>query len=220
MTHKPAVRKGMGCLPAILTILAAGILGMLAGPLLMRITLKLPQGRWRELPPPPEPLARFVANTPITYGGGEIYAETADGTLYALDCDQTSKNNWAKKDALPPPPDTDGYWSGTCPAGRETPDAGMLKPRAPGNVVNRYETRYCGVDFDLDTFFLLLDDGTVWTWSKFMGGHAIMLALVVSGFLGLVAGLIAGIVIVSIVAYRRRHAASQADEPRGQSLPG
>ena len=36
-----------------------------------------------------------------------------------------------------------------------------MKPRAPGNVVNRYETRYCGVEFDLDTFFLLLDDGTV-----------------------------------------------------------
>jgi len=217
MTQKPASRKALGCLLSILAVLAAGILGMVAGPLLMRAAEKLPQGEWNELPPPPEPLARFVANTPINYFGGEIYAETAAGTLYALVCDETC--DWVKQDALPPPPDAESYWSGTCMAGYETPDPEMLKPRAPGTIVDRYETRYCGPDYFLDTFFLLLDDGTVWTWGKTDSAYGRLTATFASGFIGLIAGLIAGIVVVSIVAVTRRRAASRTDKPPAPPAP-
>lgn len=170
----------------VLVFVAAGILGLILTAVLFFLDTLLPRGNWEPLETPPEPLVRFVANTPIHFFGGEIYASTAEGTLYAYGCDGNACT-WDRREELPPPPDPSSYWSGTC-AGGNTPSGFILKPLPPGRVIASHATRYCGPDYETDTFFILLQDGSVWSWSKFSSALGYMVAFLAGGLAGPIAG--------------------------------
>lgn len=180
------------------------ILAVSWGITILAITLYnlLPEGDWRELEKPPERLTQFVTNTPLHFFGGEIYASTADGTLYATTCDG-DVCGWEKKEVLPPPADKSSYWSGFC-VDDSKPKGIILKPSTPGNVIDSYETRYCGPDYVNNIFFILLDDGSVWVWNKFDSAYAMYLyekRYTVGTILGLVLGGLIGLMVIAKKPY-------------------
>lgn len=187
----------------VLVTLAGGILGLVIGPLLFLAYMRLPQGSWQELPSPPERIAHLVTSTPIGLWGGEVYATTADGALYAWVC-EWGKCTWASRDTLPPPPDPEDYWSGPCPDGSDKPDEKSHQPRLPGRVAERYATRYCGPDYSLDVFYLLLDDSSLWSWERMNGGHGMAVGIYLSALVGAACGLVIGLVVALVVLRRPR----------------
>ena len=194
-------KKALFVLSAGLFVLLASLLGMAIGVFAFRAYDRLPHGSWQQLPQPPATLTGFVASTPMGVFGGEIYASTADGTLYAYGLEGTS-GEWSKRDALPPPPSEESYWSGACPEGLYKPEGSIRKPRTPGSVVDGHETRYCGPDYTNDVFFVLLDDGSVWVWNRFWAGRGQFYGTVIWGFIGLILGLLVGCAVAVIVIIR------------------
>jgi hypothetical protein len=142
----------------------------------------IPTSNWKQLERSPEPLAELVTTLPINVLSGGIYGRTAAGTLYLYSCSGTC--GWTKADQLPSPPDKTDYWSGTCPSGLQEPDRFVLKPLAPGRVIDSYATRYCGPDYLVDTYFILLDDGSLWSWGNFGSGMDSFLRLAAWSFFG------------------------------------
>jgi hypothetical protein len=194
-----------------LFVLLAALLGIALGVLAFRLYARLPRGpsgSWQQLPQPPAELTGLVTATPMSaLMTGEIYATTADGTLYAYVC-QGDGCAWAGRDALPPPPDEDSYWSGHCAGGNDLPEGLADTPTLPGRVVDSYGRRYCGPDYSNDLYVILLDDGTVWQWNRFWSGmgefYGRIIGTACGGCGGLILGLVVGIVVIIVAARRSR----------------
>jgi hypothetical protein len=192
----------------VLFVLFAGVVGIALGVLAFKIYAGLPRGprdSWQQLPQPPARLTRLVTATPWSaLMVGEIYANTADGTVYAYVC-QGDGCAWAQRDVLPPPPGED-YWSGHCAEGNDLPEGLADAPTLPGQVIDSYASRYCGPDYTNDLVVILLEDGSVWQWNRFEPGmgrfYGRILGTICGG--GLIVGLVVGIVVVWLAARRSR----------------
>jgi len=150
----------------------------------------LPTGGWTRHEQPPEPLAELVTSLPINVLSGGVYARTAAGSLYLHSC-AWGTCGWTKADALPAPSDKGDYWSGTCYGVSQEPNRFVLKPPPPGKVIDTYATRYCGPDYRMDTYFVLLEDSSLWSWGTFWSVYTFMLQIVwafVGGLLAMIWG--------------------------------
>ena len=150
----------------------------------------MPTSDWTQLERSPEPLADLVTTLPINMLSGGIYGRTAAGRLYLHSC-AGGRCGWSAVDQLPPPPDKNDYWSGTCHTGSQKPDRFVLEPPAPGKVIDSYATRYCGPDYDMDTYFVLLDDGSLWSWGTFWSVYTVLVQLtwaLIGGLLAIIWG--------------------------------
>jgi len=123
---------------------------------------------WGALPHPPVSLARLVKTTPISALGGNLYGTTADGQIYGFSCEYSIDCAWKQVNELPPPPDPTSYWSGSCGSAGGM-GALWLDPPAPGRVLDRLVTHYCGPDYAIETHFALTDDGNIWSLQKWDG---------------------------------------------------
>jgi len=189
-----------------LFVLLAGLLGMAIALLIPAAYGGRPSGSWQRLAQSPVKLTRLVADIPMSYGAGELYANTADGTLYALPWHDPA-GAWSKRDAVAPPQAKPAQ--GLCPEGYTAPEP-PSKPKTPGVVVDSYATGYCGPDGGIDVYFVLLEDGSIWVLESSFSGIAYSFGLLIMaccGLVGLIVGLLAGYVLVRI-ATRRSHSAS------------
>ena len=189
-----------------LFVLLAGLVGMAIALLIPEVSSGPPSGSWQELPQPPVKLTRLVADIPMTYGEGELYANTADGTLYALPWHDPA-GAWSKRDGLAKPQAKPG--NGLCPEGYTVLAEPAGGPKAPGTVVDSYATGYCGPDGGVDIYFALLEDGSVWLLKSGYSGIAHSFGLLIMaccGLVGLIVGLLAGFVLVRIATRRSRSA--------------
>jgi hypothetical protein len=191
----------------VLLVLVAGLLGSGLGFLALVVNSRLPSGSWQQQPQPPVTLTHFVGDAPMSYIHG-VCASTADGTFYALSC-HGEGCAWSRQDALFPP--TQESWEGRCYEGLDKPDESIVKPKAPGRVVDTHATRYCWIDGFNDDYYILLDDGSVWFWTygqRPMGEIFKRVLTVVCpaccGVGGLILGLLVVIVVPRVVARRSR----------------
>lgn len=152
----------------------------------------LPAFNWTQIEQSPEPLAELVTTLPVGLFSGGVYGRTASGSLYLHSC-YWGTCGWSKVDQLPVDTDREGYWSGKCSPALQEPNRFTLKPPAPGKVISSFATRYCGPDYHMDTFFILLNDGSVWSWQTFWSVYVFMQNLTyaaVGGVLAMVWGVI------------------------------
>jgi hypothetical protein len=195
----------------VLFVLLAGLLGAALGfsAWCLQSNRSTPLGLWQKQPRPPVRLTHFAAATPMSYIQG-LYAGAADGTLYALLCDEYHMHcAWSSQDVLPSPPQ--GSWEGCCPEGLEAPDGSVAKPRAPGPVVDTYAVRYCrGDNSYLDYHYVMLEDGSIWLWrsGRVLGSpdfsQLYLWTTCCSGACGLTLGLVVVVVAVKVAARRSR----------------
>jgi hypothetical protein len=192
----------------VLFVLIAGLVGCGLG-FLLTAEGGLKAGPWQRLPQPPVKLTQFASDTPMSYIDG-VVANTADGTLYAL-LHQGGEWAWSRQEALPIPPGES--WDARCPEGLEQPDGSVPLPRAPGPVVDTYAVRYCWGVGNANDFYVLLEDGSVWSTGYGEGGMGAsfgsLLTVVCPACFG-VGGLILGSVVVLVatkVAARRSRSA-------------
>ena len=186
-----------------LFVLLAGLLGMAIALLVSAASGGRPSGSWQQLALPPVKLTRLVADIPMAYGEGELYANTADGTLYALPW-RDPAGAWSKQDLIASPQAKPAQ--GLCPEGYTAPEF-PSKPKTPGVVVDSYATGYCGPDGGIDVYFVLLEDGSVWVLKLGYLGIAYSFGLLIMaccGLVGLMVGLLAGFVLVRIATRRSR----------------
>ncbi len=149
----------------VLLVVVGGLLGSGLGLLVLLVLVQRPQqpvGSWEKLPQPPVPLIRFVADPYEPSLDGQVYASTADGALYALDCSGESCA-WSEREAIPPPADAEESWC----LDLDTQDGVLAMPMAPGRVMDTYAWRECVHDFWIDSHYILLDDGSVWVWESY-----------------------------------------------------
>ena len=154
-------------------------------------------GQWVKETQPPVKLTHFASDTPMSYIDG-VYAATADGTLYAL-LREGGEWAWSRQKALPTSPGES--WEARCPEGLEEPDESVSLPRAPGPAVDTYDVRYCwGVGTE-NRFYVLLEDGSVWSTGYGEGGigasFGSLLAVACPACSG-VGGLILGLLVVIV----------------------
>lgn len=191
----------------ILFVLLVGLLGSGLAYVFLQARARQPVGSWEQQPQPPVPLTQFVKDVDTPSAEGEVYATAADGTLYALAC-SAGGCAWDQRDVLPSP-DQDLYdW---CPEISDEADESIRIPAAPGRVVDSHATRYCGVDYWVDSRFVLLDDGSVWEWGWTSAGIAGFYAKLIRGLLMAgcgVGGLILGVVVIVVARHRLAHEAT------------
>ena len=150
----------------------------------------LPAYYWTQLEQSPETLTELVTTLPVGLLSGGVYGRTASGSLYLHSC-YWGTCGWSKEDQLPIAIDQEGYWSGKCSPTLQEPNRFALKPPAPGRVRSSFVTRYCGPDYHMDTFFILLNDGSVWSWQTFWSVYSTLQNLtyaVAGGILAIVWG--------------------------------
>ena len=181
-----AALMGYSCLNFMVVTLAVGIVGLLAGMGIYVIGVGLvPSGRWEPILGPPEKPVEFVTNSPFTSWGGAIYVRTVNDSLYSYTCNSENPCIWKKETSVP---DRFGPNHWTCGSNEETRYA-PPPPRAPGAVKDSYEANMCGPDAINQSNLIILEDGTIWVWSKISGQESIyflMLCGVVSPIIALV----------------------------------
>lgn len=149
-------------LTSVLVAIPACILGFQAH----RATTDLPQGSWIQLQSPVG-LSHFVESAPSSSEGEDVYtkpvqvyASTADGTLYAVTCNE-AECAWSKPDGLSVTPGNDPM-AGSCIDDQEMEGA-PKKPAAPDQIIDCYKVSYARPTGPRITYFLL-QDGSVWVW--------------------------------------------------------
>lgn len=198
--HKAWHLVGQGC-KWILIVLLMGVLGIALGLLALRVYLEVPHGSWIQLQAP-EALSRFVASPLIGFRSGlAIYASTADGTLYALACED-DQCEWSRRNVLPSP--SDEPCGGYACRFYDEPEGVFKQPAAPGKVIDCCRTDLAGLDGHHIRDLILLDDGSVWVWSMPVNDMGPVLESTVAILAGSLFGLLLGVVLIIIGSRARK----------------
>jgi hypothetical protein len=148
------------------------VVGVGAGTLL--VLDHLPHGRWYQLPTPPEPIQTFVGPTCHNMNGTDdelVSVRGASGRTFSYHGATGLRDAW-RADTLPTARGLGE--AGSC---RPLLIGHPLTPSAPGPVAVRHQIDDNGVDCGGRRYYLLLTDGTLWTWSTGSCALAIVFGL-------------------------------------------
>lgn len=172
--------------PVIVCLMAFA--GFLAGTLLYFAfrfaegrSVYLPLGRWKRVTVAPSKPVGLVA-----YRDRNLFIKTPDGTLYACGTDVESCLR------------TDGVSEKE--KQRFCGEPGSLTPFAPGKIVKALAVRICYPDAYSDIHFILLENGSIWTWDRWWSGNEQSFSFALCASFGALTS-----VIVTLIFLRRRH---------------
>ena len=139
-----------------------------------RIIDQYPEGEWIMMEPPPERAVSFSGNLPYNIWGGEFFVETTDGNIYSYVCGLEIDCEWRKVD------DKQENLSDEFNGCVSEQSSNYLTPFIkPGKVIDKYQVEFCGPDYSTQVNYILLDDGTIWTWSRSSSAMEVALELLI-----------------------------------------
>lgn len=149
---------------SVVMALAVGILGVVVVGWVVRQQLKSVSAQWRSLGTPPERAVGFVGVSPHDNDGRDVnvYVETVSGTVYRYACCSHPQAAWHKAQV------TDELWPGSC----DRDDPGEIVPRPAlarlaAKVIACEEILWGKTPPDT-SYFVLLDDHSVWWWREYV----------------------------------------------------
>ena len=166
-------RTEAGCradLQRALTVFVGGVLALCA----LFLSEELPTTPW-EAAAAPEPMAELLTTLPPDYSAEGLFARGRSGQLYNYDC--RTDCTWMTRESPPEPPDRDEEWAGKCYVDALERSGLDLTPPPPQRATTLLPTKYCGVDGSVMTYYLLDDDGMVWTWKRWELGSEFLTLL-------------------------------------------
>jgi len=171
---------------AVVGLLIGGLLG------LGRVD-RLPREQpWQPLGSPPAEVTGL-----LQIDRGELYVAAADDQIYRC-C-------WEPA-ALPEFP--------SYPPSHFPCEGSQDKPIPPGTTVDRLEVIYCGPDYGLSYAYVLLEDGSVWSWSYAEDALTTIGTLLTYPLGGIGGGLLLGGAI-AVWSWRRRRREWKQQPPGG-----
>lgn len=159
------VGSGAGSVSADLVFICA-LVGLWVGVLAAAATSEIPSAGWSKLEPSPAPFVKLTSDPDFVSEPDGVCGVTREGVRYARIC-KGDVCAWLPPDAIP--------------ASRNSPVRCGLRnffynvsrrplfPLPPGPVVLERSGPFIGAESVRKTFFVLLDDGSVWWWQKFSG---------------------------------------------------
>jgi hypothetical protein len=171
-------------------------LGCIVGYLLGNVVRAATVVHWEPLGTPPEPAVAF-AGIVQEWPDYVVYVQSGSGLLYASRGREL--DSWGRGEAQSP------WHSREC--GSVEPHFAI--PAPPAGVVDciEYSPGFESMTWE-DRRFVLLDDGTVWTWQR---GEGILTIREIYAVRGLGVGLVAGI-IGAIVVFTRKKGGTRPGE--------
>ncbi len=174
----------------ILVTILMGITGILTSVLFYYILDSIPRIPWEMIQPdPPVKPIEFVGNSSFLIWGGAIFIKTENGDLYSHECIDSEPCTWKKLDAIPDQP------YNRC-LKRRVPSYRTPKT-PPGKVIDNYVLNYCGPDFSIQHNWLILEDGSIWHWSRYHAALEFFLYVLI-GIIGGISGLLSSFVLLVI----------------------
>jgi hypothetical protein len=178
---------------ALAVIVIATILGGVAGYVLFDVSeYRLPGGEWHPVSLGQEKATRILGIDSESYSA--VYVQTNQGTVYS--CDSTG----CKPAPVPQVSST------RFDKPRYTP------PQPPGDVNDSLGVSYTGLCSG-QANFVILSDGSVWTWNKVGCCEIGCVVVLVYPLCGLVLGLMAGILVLVVWRRRRRKVSAASGLP-------
>jgi hypothetical protein len=159
-------------------ILAGGVFGaavyLVSAISAPHYSLYIPQGKWELAVRPP-----FTSVRLLDYQRGHLYLKSSDGKLHSCDA---STNVCSPRRYVPEA------------AGRFCGEPAPLRPFAPGTVISSLRIRECDPKVYLDTYFVLVEDGSIWKWQRRWSDNDVHLMLAIWAISGAVTGGIGSII--------------------------
>jgi hypothetical protein len=149
---------------SVVMALAVGIVGVFAVGWVVRLQIKNASAQWCSLGTPPERAVSFVGLYPHVNDSRDVdvYVETESGAVYRYACCSHPQAAWRKAQV------TEELWPGSC----DRDDPGEIVPRP---ALARLPTKVIACEEILwdknppDTsYFVLLDDHSVWWWREYV----------------------------------------------------
>lgn len=176
----------------ILVLVLMTIVGITTGVLIYSKLDSLPSTPWVMLqPPPPYKPVKLVGNPMNFRDGGSIIIMADNSEYYSYECRGKNSCKWKKLESIPVQPGNSGY--GTCPIEFEPHYRTPKTP--PGTVIDKYVLNRCGADVVLQDNWVVLEDGTIWHWSRFSSGIEILVYFLF-GIVGGITGLLSSFVLL------------------------
>lgn len=156
-------------------------LATVAGFFAFQLISSLPKGVWEQCPGPPEKATEILGD----YGASGLFVSTESGTLYAW-----TYQGWNRAASLPTQREKS---VADCSGPQEGP---LFYPLPPGRVVSSRVVDLCGPDYSRHTKYIVLNDGTIWEWSRSSGVYGEMLAFICSLGGGILIGVAAARAVI------------------------
>jgi hypothetical protein len=154
-------REGPGCVA-----FAAMIFLGLGGAILTLVGLswlQFPRGAWEEIPPPPERVIEIIDSSRFVMSGREVWVRSETNRLYSLECGGGMSCEWEAQASLP---EANSAQNDFC---NEPTTPRYMPPFRWEQPIDRRSDFYCGADYNLETHYWLMEDGSLWTWPHFAG---------------------------------------------------
>ena len=158
-----------------------GISGFILGLLSFWGMSLLPQGNWHQLKTAPEEVVEIMDNAILNFWGGSINVRTISGKIFTYDC-------WGEQDCgwtlFNPTQSGEDIPNEICLPGQERKR--FPAPPFPGKVVSSQIFDVCGADFTVQYNFILLEDGSIWTWDRYWSVYETILYYPLMGLSGMI----------------------------------
>jgi hypothetical protein len=150
---------------------------------------------WRQMKVPPENAVELLAFHTTGFESGTLYIRTTSGNVYAYSpfSDGASNVEWRKVEQV-----NQEESSYECKLGKSP------TPNPPGRVVSQLESHPCLEDGESQVNYIILEDGSIWKWEEASGEMDLLLlpvgviAAAIGGALGVVAGMLIGLVALTL----------------------
>ncbi len=138
----------------------------LVGALASGAVFLLPWGGWHPIPDSPEKAVEIIGSSDFNFFGGIIYVRTETGNIYSYECwEEQACDRWRREDSIPAQA-VPGEGNGLYPSGMEP--FHFLPPLAPGKVISSHVVNVRGPDYMIQINYILLEDGSLRAWSRFL----------------------------------------------------
>jgi hypothetical protein len=160
------------------------IVGLLLGGGFLFAFERLPHGFWIPLKPPPEKPIKFIGNSSFNIWGGSIYVEIDSGNIYSYTCDSENPCDW-KLETKPLNISTGDEQ--LCSSGKI--DKYTVLPILGAKVMDSCHIIVPGPDYSSELSFVILDDGSVLSLSRFTTATGLLFVIIIWLIFGLIVGI-------------------------------